>query len=364
MNQGKNGAVVRVVAAIIFRKDKVLVCQRAPEKKRGLKYEFPGGKQEKGETAEQALKRECMEELGVEIRVKELYFVRNFDYSDISVRISFFLAEIESGEPKAIEHTLVKWVTRHETMDLDFCSADSIVAEMLNSKPSESEIRNELLAMQDKDYASFTLKLVPNLIPETVIGIRMPSIRNYAKQMIKAGQPLALERFMGCLPHKYFEENNLHAALIMGEKDINSCFRRLDEFLPYIDNWATCDMLQPSVLMKHPEDTLLHIDHWLKSNFTYSVRFGLHTLMRYLDDDFDISILERAASVRSDEYYINMMIAWFFATALAKRYDETLCYIKSRKLSQWTHNKAIQKARESLRVSAEHKQELKELKWI
>lgn len=358
----KENCRINVAAAIICREDEILVCQRSEQKAHGLKYEFPGGKQEEGETAQQALKRECMEELGVALGKLDLYCVRDFDYPDICVRISFFLAEIEKGEPRAIEHACIKWVTREEALEMDFCSADSLIVKMLNASPNESEIRNELFAMQDKNYALFNAKLIPNIDSDTIIGVRMPMLRAYAKKLIKTASPLVIERFMNCLPHEYFEENNLHAALIMGEKDMIGCIDRLEKFLPYIDNWATCDMLQLPILMKHPEETLKCIDRWLASGSPYTVRFGLGMLMKYLGKNFKEGILERAAAVRSEEYYVNMMIAWFFATALTKRYDEALIYIKEHRLARWVHNKAIQKARESRLVSEEHKAELNKLK--
>lgn len=359
----KDDCRINVAAAIICREDRILVCQRAEKKAHGLKYEFPGGKQEKGETAEQALMRECMEELGIVLSAPELYCVRDFDYPDVRVRISFYLTGIEEGEPRAIEHACIKWVTRVEALEMDFCSADSMIVKMLNARPNECEIRNELFAMQDKEYALFNAKLIPNIASETIIGVRMPMLRAYAKKLLKTAEPLAIERFMDCLPHKYFEENNLHAALMMGEKDMDRCIERLEKFLPYIDNWATCDMLQLPILMKHPEETLKHIDRWLASERTYTVRFGLGMLMKYLGKDFEAGILERAAAVRSEEYYVNMMIAWFFATALTKHYDEALVYIKEHRLAHWVHNKAIQKARESRLVSEEHKVELNKLKY-
>ena len=359
----KGDCRINVSAAIICREDRILVCQRPVGKAHGLKYEFPGGKQEDGETAQQALKRECMEELGIVLGDTELYCVRNFDYPDISVRISFFMTAIDEGEPRAIEHACIKWVTREEALEMDFCSADSLIVKMLNANPSEAEIRNELIAMQDKDYALFNAKLIPSIASETIIGVRMPMLRAYAKKLVKTASPLAIERFMDCLPHKYYEENNLHAALMMGEKDMTKCIERLEKFLPYIDNWATCDMLQLPILMKHKKETLNYIDYWLASEETYTVRFGLGMLMKYLGKDFEVGILERAAAVRSEEYYVNMMIAWFFATALTKHYDEALIYIKEHRLARWVHNKAIQKARESRMVSEEHKAELNKLKY-
>ncbi len=352
---------MRVAAAIIRRGNRLLVCQRPKGKARALKYEFPGGKPEGSETDEEALIRECREELDVELKIIELFTIRTHAYTDVKVRISFFLSEIADGEPKALEHNELRWVTADEAAGLDFCGADMEIVRMLNASPGISELREELFKMRDEGYARFSAKLIPNIAPESIIGIRTPQLRIYIRNMVKTADPAAIERFIGALPHKYYEENNIHAALIEREKELDRCIAMLDEFLPYMDNWATCDSCRPRVFDRHPEEMLAHIDRWLASDHPYTVRFGLGILMRYLDSDCD-GILERAAAVRSDEYYVNMMIAWFFATALAKRYDETLPYIREKRLSAWVHNKAIQKARESRRVGEAQKQALNELK--
>lgn len=221
-------------------------------------------------------------------------------------------------------------------------------------------IRQRLEELRDEEYRSFHSKLMPETAPDVIIGVRMPQLRKLAKE-ISAMPEAGL--FMEQLPHRYYEENNLHGLLIEGMKDYNECMGALERFLPYVDNWATCDMIAPKVFAKHREDLLVHIRSWMESDLVYTVRFGTGMLMRhFLDDDFRVEYLDIVSALRSDEYYVNMMTAWYFATALAKQYEAALPYIEGRKLDVWTHNKAIQKARESRRVSREHKEYLGTLK--
>lgn len=221
-------------------------------------------------------------------------------------------------------------------------------------------IRQRLEELRDEEYRSFHSKLMPETDPEVIIGVRMPQLRKLAKE-ISAMPEAGL--FMEQLPHRYYEENNLHGLLIEGMKDYDECMGALERFLPYVDNWATCDMIAPKVFAKHREDLLVHIRSWMESDLVYTVRFGTGMLMRhFLDDDFRVEYLDIVSALRSDEYYVNMMTAWYFATALAKQYEAALPYIEGRKLDVWTHNKAIQKARESRRVSREHKEYLGTLK--
>ena len=211
--------------------------------------------------------------------------------------------------------------------------------------------------MGEEDYREFSSKLMPTVEKSKVIGIRTPILRKYAKGLEN------YEDFLNDLPHKYFEENNLHAFLIERERDFDRCIELIESFLPYIDNWATCDSMKPRVLKKEPEKLLKHINKWIKSKDVYAVRYGINLLMSfYLDENFDEDYLMIVANIRSNEYYINMMRAWYFATALAKRYKETLTYIENNRLDTWTHNKTIQKAIESFRISREQKEYLKMLK--
>ena len=214
-------------------------------------------------------------------------------------------------------------------------------------------LQEQLFALQDKAYADFQSKLLPTVSRETVIGVRTPNLRKMAKQVCKTP---AAQEFLHSLPHRYFDENQLHAFILSEEKDFNTCIANLEQFLPYVDNWATCDQLSPCCFKKNTTELLPLIRKWMKSKHTYTIRFGMGMLMRYyLDEAFRPEYLECVASIKNDEYYIRMMQAWFFATALAKQWDATLPYIEQHRLHPWTHNKAIQKAIESYRITDEQK---------
>ena len=222
------------------------------------------------------------------------------------------------------------------------------------------EIKNELFKMQDINYRDFNSKLIPTVDKSLFIGVRTPELRKYAKQLAKRED---IEEFLHSLPHKYFDENQLHAFIVSEIKDFKSCVDKVNEILPYVDNWATCDQLSPKVFKKHHKELITYIKEWLESDKVYTIRFGIGMLMEhFLDEDFDIIYPETVSNIRSDEYYVNMMIAWYFATALAKRYESILPFIEKRSLDIWTHNKAIQKAVESYRISTDRKTYLKELK--
>ncbi len=222
------------------------------------------------------------------------------------------------------------------------------------------EIREALSAQKDIAYRDFQAKLIPTIDKETVIGVRTPALRKMAKQFAKREE---IGEFLGVLPHMYFDENQLHAFIIAERKDFAQCMEALTVFLPYVDNWATCDQLSPKVFKKHRKELLPYIGEWLVSEQTYTVRFGIRMLMEhFLDEDFDRIYLDMVSKVRSEEYYVNMMIAWYFATALAKQYEEALPCIEEKKLADWTHNKAIQKAVESYRITPEQKKYLRGLK--
>ena len=209
------------------------------------------------------------------------------------------------------------------------------------------EIRQKLYELQDIPYRDFQAKLIPNIAPDSMIGVRTPALRKLAKELRKDPD---IEGFLQDLPHPTFDENQLHAFLISEIKDYTECLNQIRKFLPYIDNWATCDQLSPSVFKKHKTELLNSVREWIRSDQTYTVRFAIGMLMQhYLDDDFDPEYLQMVSEVRSEEYYINMMIAWYFATALAKQYDAALPYIKQKRMGTWTHNKTIQKAIETSR---------------
>ncbi|EET59291.1 hypothetical protein BRYFOR_08813 [Marvinbryantia formatexigens DSM 14469] len=224
----------------------------------------------------------------------------------------------------------------------------------------EKRVQTALSDMQDPEYKAFQSKLIPTVNPDRIIGIRTPQLRKFAREFAKSGDAAA---FMKLLPHTYYEEDNLHGFLIESMKDFQETIDALDTFLPYVDNWATCDLMVPKVLKKHPQELFEKIRQWLASGQTYTIRFGIGMLMRfYLDELFQSEYPTLVAAVRSEEYYVNMMVAWYFATALAKQYDAILPYFQQKMLEPWTHNKAIQKAIESSRITDEQKVYLRTLK--
>lgn len=221
-------------------------------------------------------------------------------------------------------------------------------------------VREKLFVLQDVKYKDFHCKLIPNVNPDAVIGVRTPELRKFANEFSKSPDAAA---FLKALPHRYYDENNLHGFLIEHIRDYDAAIAALDAFLPYVDNWATCDLMSPKVFQKHLPELYEKIPHWLSSTHTYTIRFGIGMLMsRFLDGAFRPEQHARVLSVQSDEYYVNMMIAWYFATALAKQYDATLPVLTERRLDSWTHNKTIQKAIESYRITDEQKTLLRNLK--
>lgn len=225
---------------------------------------------------------------------------------------------------------------------------------------NSDEIVAELFRLQDKKYADLQAKIIPTVKAENIIGVRTPALRAFAKELSKDKET---DLFLASLPHRYFDENQLHAFVISLDKDFDKCISDVEVFLPYVDNWATCDQLSPKVFKKEPDKLLRHIYTWIKSDRVYTARFAIGMLMQhFLDDKFDSKYADMVASVRSEEYYVNMMIAWYFATALAKQYDSIIPYIEQKRLNAWTHNKAIQKSVESYRITPELKAYLKTLK--
>ena len=222
------------------------------------------------------------------------------------------------------------------------------------------EVKQELFFLQDEKYRVFMSRLLPTVDPDTVIGVRTPALRKYAGELLKKEEGSV---FLQDLPHRYFEENQLHAFMVSGIRDYRTCMEALCRFLPYVDNWATCDQMSPKVFRKHKQELRGKIQEWIGTGRTYTIRFAVGMLMQhFLDEDFDPAYPEIVAGIRSDEYYVNMMIAWYFATALAKQYDAVLPYLEERRLDVWTHNKTIQKAAESYRITTEQKAYLKSLK--
>lgn len=222
------------------------------------------------------------------------------------------------------------------------------------------EIISRLRQRADEGYRAFHMRLVPNVEPARILGVRVPEVRALARSL--AGTPEA-ETFLRELPHEYYEENNLHAFLLERERDYGALIEGLNRFLPFVDNWATCDSLSPALFKKHPDGLPEQALQWMQSDQTYTVRFGIGVLMRYyLDEGFRPEYAERVAAVRSEEYYVRMMVAWYFATALAAREEDVLPYLTGRRLDPWTHRKAIQKAIESTRITPERKQFLRTLR--
>ncbi len=221
-------------------------------------------------------------------------------------------------------------------------------------------IKEKLFKLQDKEYRKIQVKTITNIDPDTIIGVRTPELKKLANEMLKSGN---YKSFIEDLPHEYFDENQLHAFIISKIKDYDECLDAFNKFLPYIDNWATCDQSCPNAFKKNSDKLIKEIKVWIKSKKTYTIRFGISMLMRnYLDDNYKEEYLGLVSKIRSNEYYVNMMIAWFFATALAKRYDDTIKYIENEELDIWTHNKTIQKAIESYRITIEQKEYLRSLK--
>lgn len=221
-------------------------------------------------------------------------------------------------------------------------------------------IQASLWELQDTEYRDFHAKLIPTVAPEAIIGVRTPEVRKLAKKLAKEPE---IGEFLLQLPHQYYDENNIHAFVVEQIKDYEECLAQTERFLPYIDNWATCDMMAPKVFAKHKEELLEPIGRWIASGDTYTIRFGVGMLMRfYLDEDFRPEYPRQVAEICSEEYYVNMMRAWYFATALTKQYEAIIPYFEEQRLDKWTHNKAIQKACESYRVTAEQKSYLRKLK--
>lgn len=222
------------------------------------------------------------------------------------------------------------------------------------------DINRELFNLQDKGYREFNSKLVPNVDKEYIIGVRIPVLRNFAKEHKNSEE---FSAFLQELPHRYYDENILHGILLSEIPDYEECIRQLDIFLPYVDNWAVCDIISPKIFKKNKTFLIGKIYEWTSRDEIYICRFGIEMLMsHFLDSDYKREYLYIPANICSKEYYLNMMLAWFFATALAKQWDDTIVFFKEQRLDSWVHNKAIQKAIESRRISFEQKEYLRGLK--
>ena len=222
-------------------------------------------------------------------------------------------------------------------------------------------VAQQLHTLADDGYAAFQRKLLPNVSPERIVGVRTPLLRSLAKELLKSGEA---EAFIATLPHPTFDENQLHAFILSALKDCRRCLGEVERFLPFVDNWATCDQLSPTCFRRHKAELLPAIAAWMNAEHEYTIRFGIGMLMQHFLDrpDFNPRFLDDVARIRRDEYYVRMMQAWYFATALAKQYDATLPYIEQQRLDRWTHNRTIQKAVESFRITTEQKAHLRSLK--
>lgn len=223
------------------------------------------------------------------------------------------------------------------------------------------DIIDRLMSAQDISYRDFQSGLIPTVDPSSMIGVRTPELRKIAGEFSRRED---ISGFLSDLPHEYFEEDQLHAFIISGIRDFSGCIGEVLRFLPFVNNWATCDQMSPKVFRKHRPELLGYIRNWLTNDHTFTVRFAVKMLMdHFLENEFDPSLPELVSGVTSDDYYVNMMRAWYFATALAKQYESVFPYIAERRLDRWTHNRTIQKAVESYRISEERKDDLKALRW-
>lgn len=224
----------------------------------------------------------------------------------------------------------------------------------------ENRILSRLFSLQDQEYGDFQARLMPGISRERIIGVRTPDLRHLARELTGTDEA---RQFLQEEVHSYYEENNLHGILISGIRDYKDCVAQLERFLPQVDNWATCDLIRPAVVKKRLPEFLKEIRRWLCSDHTYTIRFAAEMLMcYYLDEEFEPEYLELVCGLHSEEYYVKMMIAWYFATALAKQYEKALPFLEEQRLDAWTHNKTIQKSVESFRIKPEQKEYLKRLR--
>ena len=351
--------MVQVVAALIWDHERFLICQRPAHKARGLLWEFVGGKVECNEENAEALCRECEEELGIKIKVRNKYFEVDHEYPDISIHLTLFNAEIESGTLQLLEHNDFCWIHPNQISDFEFCPADEEILNKIQDDYARlCALRGTLTAASDLKYKSFQCSLMPTVSSDRVLGVRMPALRKIFKELSK--DP---EWFLTSMPLQYYEYANLYGLLISRCDDFDCCVRLLNSFLPHVDNWATCDLIVPAIFAKNKESACQIALSWLKENHTYTVRFAIGVLMRFgLDSPFRQQYADLVAAISTDEYYVKMMIAWYFATAMAVNFDFYVSYLKRRILPKWIHNKAIQKGIESHRLTDDQKIYLRSLR--
>lgn len=351
--------MVQVVAALIWDNDRFLACQRPAHKARGLMWEFVGGKVEPGESKEDALRRECREELGVEINIRNIYFEVDHTYPDISIHLTLFNASIKSGSLQLLEHNAMFWMHPSEIPLYRFCPADTQILEQIQEDFSRlTQLEATLSEVSDSKYKEFQCGLMPTVDPSRVLGVRMPKLRQIANKLSKdAGW------YLSYMPLRYYEEKNLYGILISECENFDETVDLLNTFLPYVDNWATCDLIVPKSFKKYAEKACQQALIWTRSDHPYTIRFGIGVLMRFgLESPVLQSYADAISSVTSNDYYVKMMIAWYIATGLSVNFDFFLDYLITNKLSKWVHNKAIQKGIESYRISAEQKDILRKLR--
>ena len=349
-----------VVAALIWQGNRFLACQRPAHKARGLLWEFVGGKVEPNESKTDALIRECKEELDVQISVGDIFMEVVHEYPDLTVRLTIFHASIYSGTIQKLEHNDIRWLSVSELRNYDFCPADEEILRRLEICYGEkSKIQTTLFTHQDLQYRLFLKKLIPDVSLDAIIGVRMPVLRSYAAKML----PEQSTDYLSQLPHLYYEENNLHGLLLNKISDYEKLIQELDRFLPFVDNWATCDLLRPMIPQGKKSEFLQQIRIWLSSNHTFTARFAIEMLMiHYRNEDFDPQYLIWAANREDHTYYLNMMIAWYYADVMTDHFSLVVDLLKQGILTKWTHNKAIQKGIESRRLSSVQKEQLLQLK--
>ncbi len=350
-----------VTAAVFYQDNRILLMRRGQGHSYAGGWEYPGGKVEPGESGEACIRRELHEELGIDAEIGVLMAQWERPEPGEAFRLRAYRVLSYQGEITLTDHDRMEWVplerlTEHEQLPADL-ELSRQIAQVFSTR---NRIVQELEQLQDKPYAQFQRKLLPTVSPERVIGVRTPELRRLAKRLDAAGEG---RDFLLALPHETFDENQLHAFLISRIPDFEACVQAVETFLPYIDNWAGCDQLSPKVFGRNTPLLLPHVKAWLQSPLPYTVRFGMGMLMQhYLEDDFRPEYPAMVAAVDSGEYYVQMMQAWYFATALAKQYDAIVPYLEQGKLSRWVHNKTIQKAVESLRIDPERKAYLKTLR--
>lgn len=351
--------MVQVVAALIWENGRFLACQRPAHKTRGLMWEFVGGKVEPGESREEALRRECREELNIDIEVRNIYLELDHVYPDITIHLTLFNAQIIRGKPELLEHNDLRWLFPEEIPSYSFCPADKEILEKIQSDSAKLRaLRQTLYASAEAQYKAFQCSLMPTVSASRVLGVRMPILRKIAKSL--AGN---MQWYLSCMPLDYYEEQNIYGLLISACKDFGKTVDLLNDFLPHVDNWATCDLIVPSTFKDNPQKACRYALNWIHSEHPYTIRFGIGVLMRFGQGEyFNKSYAEAVAQVSTDEYYVKMMIAWYFATMLSGHYDAAIVYLEERILSEWIHNKAIQKGIESNRITPEQKAYLRTLR--